>query len=106
MRAAHGGHAFYPLRIRTFSLKRVYERGLVQDDLWVIELSYSEQCDYPVTQVFAPEQRVSIAVRLRDRDGKTSPQHEVQKHPVAASMTRLSVTPIPAQVPVTIRTMA
>jgi hypothetical protein len=103
VRPSPGGHNSYPLRLRTYGLKRTYEKGGTVDDLWVIELSYEELCDYPPTQTFTPEQRVSIAVRLKDRSGQLGPQRAVQNHPLAETMTRLSVTPIPAAIPVSIK---
>jgi hypothetical protein len=106
VRPSPGGHDSYPLRVVKYGLKRVHERRKRTDDLWVIDLYYKEMCDYPPTQSFTPEQRVSIAVRLYDRDGQASPQQAVQDHPMAASMTRLSATPIPARVPVAVRVLS
>lgn len=106
VRPSPGGHKWYPLRISRYGLKQVYEKGRLTDDLWVIDLSYEEMCDYPPTQSFTPEQRVSIAVRLFDAEGKSSPQESVQNHPMAASMTRLSATPIPARVPVAVKLLS
>lgn len=103
VRSSRGIHKSYPLRVRTYELKPAHKKGIASDDLWLIELSYEEVCDYPATQTFTPEQRVSIAVRLKDRTGRASPQQEVQGLPIAATMTRLSVTPIPMRVPVTLR---
>ena len=56
-----------------------------------------------MTQDFTPEQRVSIAIRLKDRSGQSSPQAAVQANAVSLTMTRLSVTQIPARVPVIVR---
>lgn len=106
VRPSRGGHNSYPVRIKRYPLRRAYDGSRARDDLWLIELSYEEMCDYAPVQSFTPEQRVSIAVRLYDRQGRVSPQQAVQEHPMAVSMTRLSATPIPARVPVVVRTQS
>lgn len=103
VRGSRGSHASYPLRVRTYGLKKALEDGLVGDDVWTIELSYEETCDYPPTQTFTPEQRVGCALRLRDRANLVSPQAAVQASGAAATMTRLSAVPVPIQVPVTVK---
>jgi hypothetical protein len=106
MRGSRGAPGSYPLRVRTYALKKILEAKLVLDDLWIAELSYEETCDYPPTQTFSPEQRVSFALRLRDRDELASPQTAVQSSPVAATMTRLSAATIPVQTPVILKAPA
>lgn len=103
VRGSKGAHSWYPLRVRTYGLKKAFEDGAVGDDLWVVELNYQEMCDYPPTQVFTPEQRVAFALRLRDGAGECSPQAAVQAIEMAATMTRLSAAPVPVQVPVTVK---
>jgi hypothetical protein len=103
VRGSRGAHQGYPLRVRTYGLKKALDDGLVEDDLWIVELSYEEMCDYPPTQVFTPEQRVAFALQLRDRDGTASPQAAVQAIEMTSTMTRLSAAPIPLQVPVTVK---
>jgi len=103
LRPSRGASASYPLRIRTHSFKALAEKNVVTEDLWTVELSYDELCEYPLTQNFIPEQRVGIAIRLRDRSGNVSPQDFVQKHAWAPTMTRLSAALVPAQVPVSIK---
>jgi hypothetical protein len=103
VRGSRGSHASYPLRVRTYGLKKTLDDGLVNDDVWTIELNYEEMCDYPPTQNFTPEQRVGLALRLRDRDNLAGPQAAVQASGVAATMTRLSAVPVPVQVPVTVK---
>lgn len=98
-----GAHASYPLRVRTHPLGRFFKKEKVNDDLWIVELSYEEVCDYPITQTFIPEQRVGIALRLHDRGRKVSPQEFVQRHALAPTMTRLSAAVIPSQIPVSIK---
>jgi hypothetical protein len=105
VRPSRGAHAAYPLRVRTHSFKHLLEKEDLTDDLWMVELSYEEVCEYPPTQTFIPEQRVGIALRLRDRSGKVSPQDFVQGHALAPTMTRLSAVLVPAQVPVSIKPM-
>jgi hypothetical protein len=102
-RPSRGGNPSYPLRVRSYALKPIVEKAEVKEDLWALELSYEEICEYPPTQTFFPELRVGIALRLRDRAGLVSPQDFVQKHPLAPTMTRLSAVIMPAQVPVTIK---
>lgn len=103
VRASHGPHASYPLRIRTYALKRFVEKEPLTDDLWTVDLGYDELCEYPPTQTFIPEQRVAFALRLRDRSGNMSPQDYIQSHALAPTMTRLSAALLPAQIPVTIK---
>jgi hypothetical protein len=103
VRARHGSHPSYPLRIRTYPLKRFFEKEPLTDDLWTVELSYDELCEYPPTQTFIPEQRVAFALRLRDRSGKASPQEFVQTHALAPTMTRLSAAILPTQIPVSVK---
>jgi len=106
VRGSRGAHSTYPLRIRTYGLKKALEEGEVVDDLWTVELSYDEVCDYPPTQTFTPEQRVSFSLRLHDRAGLVSPQAAVQASSAAATMTRLSAAPIPIQAPVMVKNPA
>jgi len=103
VRPSRGRHATYPLRIRTYALKRFLEKESLTDDLWTIEMSYDEICEYPLTQTFIPEQRVAFALRLRDRSGQVSPQGYIQKHALASTMTRLSAVLVPTQIPVTVK---
>ena len=105
VRGSRGAHPSYPLRIRSYGLRKPLEAGLVEDDLWTVELNYEEICDYPPTQVFTPEQRVAFALQLRDRGGKASPQAAVQEIEMTSTMTRLSAAPVPTQVPVTVKNL-
>jgi hypothetical protein len=105
VRGSRGAHQGYPLRMRTYGLKKALDDGLVEDDLWIVELSYEEICDYPPTQVFTPEQRVAFALQLRDRGGKASPQAAVQRIEMTSTMTRLSAAPVPIQVPVAVKNL-
>jgi hypothetical protein len=100
---SRGPHTTYPLRIRTYALKQFIEKESLTDDLWTIELSYDEICEYPPAQTFIPEQRVAFALRLRDRNEQVSPQEYIQKHVLASTMTRLSAALISTQVPVTVK---
>lgn len=106
VRGSRGAHGNYPLRVRTYGLKKVLEGGVVEDDLWMVELSYEEMCDYPPTQTFTPEQRVAFSLRLRDRANGASPQAAVQSNAIAATMTRLSAAAVPVQVPVMVKSPA
>ena len=105
IRGSRGAHGSYPLRVRTYGLKSAFENGLTKDDFWTVELSYDEMCDYPPTQTFTPEQRVSFALRLRDREGGVSPQPAVQAITAIGTMTRLSAAPIPVQVAVAVKNL-
>jgi hypothetical protein len=105
VRGSRGAHPSYPLRIRSYGLRKPLEAGLVEDDLWTVELNYEEICDYPPTQIFTPEQRVAFALQLRDRGGKASPQAAVQEIEMTSTMTRLSAAPVPTQVPVTVKNL-
>ena len=105
IRGSRGSHSHqnYPLRFRSYGLASALKRGKVTDDLWTIEISYEETCDYPPAQIFMPDQRVSFAMRLVDRKGVASPRPAVQLIDGVSTMTRLSAVPLQTQVPVTVK---
>jgi hypothetical protein len=103
IRGSRGSHPAYPLRVRRYPLAKAVAQGKVTDDLWTVELSYDEMCDYPAAQTFTPEQRVSFAIRLVDRKGGASPQAAVQALETVRTMTRLSAAPVPVQIAVAVK---
>jgi hypothetical protein len=95
-----------PCELGSYGLRKPLEAGLVEDDLWTVELNFEEICDYPPTQIFTPEQRVAFALQLRDRGGKASPQAPVQEIEMTSTMTRLSAAPVPTtSIPVTVKNL-
>ncbi|WP_197453500.1 S8 family serine peptidase [Caulifigura coniformis] len=108
VRAPRGGHYSYPLIDRTYDLQRHKpgESEEAPEDLWVLELSYEEIAPYVAAVEFDPRQRVAFAAELLDlSENPVDPQPMMQALPIAASMTRLSVTATPIRPPVIVRTL-
>jgi hypothetical protein len=95
--------AGYSLLRREYDLSRV-DIDEVEDDLWVLELTYEEIADYLPSMTFPTQQRVAFAAELYD-DGSegTSPQSYLQALAFTRTMTRLSVPPIVARTPIVLR---
>jgi hypothetical protein len=103
-------HRSYPLAEKRFDLSKSALADhdiVVAGDVWMIELNYTEECDYVPAMTFSPLQRVAVAVELVDEseDG-ISPQALIQAMPVAATMTRLSAAAVRTGVPIVIRSTA
>jgi len=107
IKAPIGGHASFPCIDRRYKLAR-YKPGNkkpAQGDTWLIDLSYDEIAPYLPGMDFDPRQRVAFAAELYDAaTTRADPQPAMQALPIAASMTRLSVQPMPIRSPVIIRT--
>jgi hypothetical protein len=107
VRAPAGSHAAYPLIDRRYQLgqyKRGQEKAAV-GDLWLLEISYEEIAPYTAAMDFDPRQRVAFAAELLD-DGEdpVDPQPAMQALPIAPTMTRLSIQPVPIRSPIVIKT--
>src|SRR6185312_12758287 len=90
----------YTLIKRDYDLSRI-DPGELEDDLWILELSYDEAADYLPAMTFPSQQRVAFAAELIDEAPEgTSPQEVLQTMPFVNSMTRLSVPPIVARTPI------
>jgi len=97
----------YPLRLRTYNLGRIEQGRELAGDTWLVDVSYHQAGEYHVNMDFTPEQRVGLAFRLWDAgESTTSPQTALQALPVTASMVRLAAPPVPARVPVFVKSMA
>jgi hypothetical protein len=105
-RARHGRlHAIdsYSLVGREYDLSRLDIHEL-ETDIWILELSYTEMADYLPNMTFPSQQRVAFAAELFDADGyHASPQPFLQSMPFTRTMTRLSVAPSVARIPVVLR---
>ena len=93
----------YPLVTRDYNLSRVDPKKL-ETDTWILELSYEEIADYLPSMAFPSQQRVAFAAELFDADNfHSSPQLFLQSMTFTRTMTRLSVPPTTARVPVVLR---
>lgn len=93
-------HPSYPISDRLYELKK----HRTENDLWIVEISYSEICEYSSAITFTPQQKVAFAAELLDRGSKPiSPQAYVQRMPIAPTMSRLSIQPSFIQSPVVIK---
>lgn len=107
VRAPAGSHASYPLIDRRYPLDQ-YKHGeekAAEDDLWLVEISYEEIAPYFPAMDFAPRQRVAFAAELVDLgESPVDPQPAMQALPIAATMTRLSIQPMPIRSPIIVKT--
>jgi len=107
VRAPVGSHPTYPLIDRQYSLDR-YKPGqekAVAGDLWLVEISYEEIAPYPPAMDFDPRQRVAFAAELVDLgESPVDPQPAMQALPIASTMTRLSIQPVPIRSPIILKT--
>lgn len=93
----------YTLVGREYDLSRIDINDL-KTDIWVLELSYEEIADYLPSMTFPSQQRVAFAAELFDADNfQSSPQPFLQAMAFTSTMTRLSVPPTVARVPVVLR---
>lgn len=105
-RAPRGRHPSFPVIDRRYSLSRYKPKGELpsEGDIWLIELSYAEIAPYAPAIDFDSRQRVAFAAELFDAGSSAvDPQQALQALPIAATMTRLSVQPVPVRSPVIIR---
>jgi len=107
LRTGPGAKGAFPVSDRLFniSMAELDRQGAVPDsDEWVLEVSYEDLGPPPAGMGFNPQQRVGVAIELRDEaELPASPQHAIQSLPAALSMNRLSVLQLPIEVPVTVR---
>lgn len=103
LRPSNHSHPSYPIIRRRFDLAKVDARDLT-GDLWLLEISYEQIAEYSKLMEFSPQQRIGLALELRDAsEVEESPQAAVQAMPISESMTRLSVQTDRIQVPVIVR---
>lgn len=107
IQAPRGAHATYPVLDRLYSLEH-YKSG--QDkaavgDLWLVEISYEEIAPYIPARDFDPRQRVAFAAEVIDMgESPVDPQSAMQSLPIAPTMNRLSIQPVPIRSPIIIKT--
>ncbi len=104
--SAHGSHRKgkgYPLVSRKWNLAKASEKTPPPDDVWIAELRYQQIAAYAPGHLPSPVQRLAFAAELRDcGENPISPQAFVQQIPIAATMTRFSVAPVPSRQPITV----
>jgi hypothetical protein len=97
------GTSGYSLVRREYDLSKV-DFDSLEDDLWILELTYEEIADYLPSMTFPAQQRVAFAAELYDANPTgTSPQSFLQSMAFTRTMTRLSVPPIVARTPIVLR---
>ncbi|HBJ85121.1 MAG TPA: hypothetical protein DDZ88_14870 [Verrucomicrobiales bacterium] len=83
----------YPLFQRHWNLGKAREKGILEDDLWTIELGYSQQAAYAAGHVVSPSQRVAFVAEIWDEaEEPVNPHSFVQSLPIASTLVRLSNT--------------
>jgi hypothetical protein len=98
-------HESYPLADRIYDLGRIPEGERPNSDVWLVEVSYEDIAEYYPAMAFPTQQRVAFAAELYDAsDEGVSPQAAIQALPLAATMNRLSVTPVAVRTPIPLRT--
>jgi hypothetical protein len=99
--AAVGSHESYPLSDRSYNLRKA---ARIDGDTWLIEIFYEQIAEYHPAIEFPPQQRVAFAAELLDRGArKISPQAALQSLPITQTMTRLTVPPAVARMPIVLR---
>lgn len=94
----------YPLFTRTYDITDKPRKPYPQHDIWILELYYEQKIMNPAGRAIPPQQRVGIALRLRDdSDRPVSPQSFVQALPISQSMLILG-QPNPVLIPARIKT--
>ena len=98
-------HGSYPLLERLFNLRNLPAGTNVEGDFWLMEIAYEQTADYHPAMTFPPQQRVAFAAELFDRgQRRLSPQSALQALPATQTMTRLTVPPSIARLPIVLRT--
>jgi hypothetical protein len=93
----------YTLVGREYDLSRI-DIDELETDIWILALSYEEVADYLPSMAFPSQQRVAFAAELFDEDEyQSSPQPFLQAMAFTKTMTRLSVPPTVARVPIVLR---
>ena len=98
-------HGSYPLLERLYDLRKIPEGFTVEGDMWLIEISYEQIAAYHPAMTFPPQQRVAFAAELEDRgQRRLSPQSALQSLPATKTMTRSTVPPTVARLPIVLKT--
>ena len=99
----------YPIIERGYDLQKRRQGSNPDDDedTWLIEIEYAQIAEYHPAMIFPPQQRVAFAAEIFDEgEAHVSPQLSLQSLSITQSMTRLSVPPAVARMPVVLRTLA
>jgi len=100
---SRGRHPGYPLFTKRWDLAKVSAKTNPPSDLWIAEFRYEQIAAYAAGHVVSPVQRIAFAAELRDHGERpTSAQEFVQQLPIAATLSRLSVTTVPIRQPVVV----
>jgi hypothetical protein len=95
----------YPLLERLYNLRKLPPNLSVEGDSWLIEIAYEQTAEYHPAMTFPPQQRVAFAAELFDKGNKNvSPQSRLQALSATRTMTRLTVPPTVARLPVILKT--
>lgn len=98
-------HGTYPLMERLYNLRRLPPGLSVDGDIWIIEITYEQIAEYHPAMTFPPQQRAAFAAELFDMGAKQhSPQRSLQSLAATRTMTRLTIPPTVARMPVVLRT--
>jgi hypothetical protein len=98
----------YPILERSYDLQKRPKGSNSDDDddFWLIEIEYAQIAEYHPAMILPPPQRVAFAAEIFDEgEARVSPQSSLQSLPITHSMTRLSVPPAVARMPVVLRTL-
>ena len=98
-------HGSYPLLERLYNLQKLPPDLSVEGDSWLVEIAYEQTAEYHPAMTFPPQQRVAFAAELFDNgDKNVSPQSRLQALPATRTMTRLTIPPTVARLPVILKT--
>lgn len=97
-------HASYPLLERLYNLRKLPPNLSVEGDSWLIEITYEQTAEYHPAMTFPAQQRVAFAAELFDNGDKDlSPQSRLHALPATKTMTRLTIPPTIARLPVVLK---
>lgn len=98
-------HGTYPLLERLYNLRKLPANTKIEGDSWLIEIGYEQIAEYHPAMTFPLQQRVAFAAELEDRgQRRLSPQSALQSLPATKTMTRLTVPPTVARLPIVLKT--
>jgi hypothetical protein len=101
---ARGSGDRYPLARREFHLGDVAAAGGLASDEWVLDVRYEERTIAPPMFEVNAQQRVGLALELRDQaEAAANPQAYVQRLEAAATMFRMPLLGTPLAVPIVLR---
>ncbi len=100
---SRGRQRGYPLFAKKWHLAKTCEKVKPRTDSWIAEFRYEQIAAYAAGHMVSPVQRIAFAAELRDQaETPTSAQEFVQRLPIAATMSRLSMNTVPFRQPVVV----